>query len=230
MSSKIFERQIQLIGQEKHHLLTQTRVLIVGVGGLGCPALLHLASCGVEHIGIVDGDLVQENNLHRQNLFTPAQIGKLKVEAAKEFIEMHFVDCEIEIFRGFINSENLNQIAKTYDYILDGTDVIETRYLLDDYCAHQNKKYVYGSVYKHQGQWALINTSAGTRSYENIFDNKNATPLTCNNTGIVATTPAYIGLMQAMEIIKHILDHENYGYYLQHINLLTMETYKIELR
>jgi len=237
MSAARYNRQIILkgFGEEAQQKLLRAKVLIIGAGGLGCPALQYLAAAGIGHIGIVDDDTVSLSNLHRQILFTTADIGKLKVEvAAKRLQEMN---PQIGIIRHPIRLQknNIIDIISRYDYILDGTDNFESRYLINDACALLNKPLIFAAVSGFEGQLAIFSSSdhltPGT-NYRDIFPippDKGEIP-NCTENGIIGVLPGVLGTMAAAEAIKLIakigqpLTNKILSY-----NLLTQEQYTINI-
>lgn len=226
-----YQRQMQLqpfglAGQQK---LAEANVLIVGMGGLGCPAAQYLVGAGIGKIGLVDGDKIELHNLHRQVLYSTDEVGQSKVSVAKEKLLALNPTIEIEAFEEFITPQNVLTIAQGYDIILDGSDRFETRYLLDSYCTLKNKIYVYGSVFEFEGQLALFNYNKNKNSYNALFPDKPAQSSvpTCSENGILGFIPGIIGTMQALEVVKHIcaLNPES-AFELIHYNALTQEIYK----
>ena len=138
---KRFEKQIILkkIGISGQNKIKKSKVLIIGMGGLGCPLLTYLASAGIYNIGIIDHDKVELSNLNRQILFDPADLGKYKVIQAKSKINKIYKKIKIKTFNQKVSTFNINKISKDYDIICDGTDNFNTRYLINDYCK-KNKK------------------------------------------------------------------------------------------
>lgn len=226
-----YQRQIQLqsFGLEGQQKLSDAKVLIVGMGGLGCPAAQYLAGAGVGKLGLVDGDKIALHNLHRQVLYSTTEVDQRKVVVAKKKLNALNPDIEIEIFEEYITPKNVLKIAAAYDIILDGSDRFATRYLLDSYCTLKSKIYVYGSVFEFEGQLALFNYAAQQVSYQSIFPNpprQGAVP-NCSENGILGFLPSIIGSMQALEVVKHIcgLKKQN-SFELIHYNGLNQEIYK----
>ena len=154
-----YQRQLSLpeMGPQGQQKLRDARVLVIGAGGLGCPALTYLAAAGVGTIGIADFDRVEVSNLHRQILFTIADIGRPKAEAAAERLQLlnphnHFI-----IHPEGLNRENALSIAASYDLVVDGSDNFPTRYLVNDTCVLLDKPLVFGSIYKFEGQVSVFN-------------------------------------------------------------------------
>ena len=226
-----YQRQMQLqsFGLEGQQKLSGAKTLIVGMGGLGCPAAQYLVGAGLGKIGLVDDDRVEIHNLHRQVLYNTQDVGKSKVAVAKEKLSALNPMVEIDIFDDFITPKNVLSFAEDYDIILDGSDRFETRYLLDNYCTLKNKIYVYGSVFEFEGQVALFNYQHHLISYNSLFPNKpeQSSVPTCAENGILGFLPGIVGTMQALEVVKHLCNlqlHENFE--LIHYNALTQEIYK----
>ncbi len=189
--------------------LQQAKVLIVGAGGLGCPAAQYLTAMGVGIIGIADYDLVSITNLHRQILYTPADVGLNKATVACEHLHLQNPGIKLIPHDVKINSDNVMSIISQYDIIVDGTDNFETRYLLNDACILVNKPVVYGAIYQFEGQaavWNITNTD-GTQSpnYRDLFPEVDATQIpNCADGGVIPTLAGIIGCIQANEVIKYI--------------------------
>ena len=150
---KRFEKQIILkkvgiAGQEK---IKKAKVLIIGIGGLGCPLLTYLASSGISNIGIVDHDKVELGNLNRQILFNTSDLGKYKVVQAKSKVIKIYKKIKIKTFKKKISTKNINSILKDYNIICDGTDNFETRYLINDYCVKKKKILISSAISKFDG-------------------------------------------------------------------------------
>lgn len=198
------------IGIKGQLRLKNARVLVIGAGGLGCPALLYLAAAGVGHLGIVDGDVVEMSNLQRQILYTIHDIGKPKAIAAKERLEALNPSIHITAYPVAFSRENALLMVADYDIIADGTDNFPTRYLVNDACVLASKTNVYASVSRFEGQVAVFNAANedGTRgpNYRDLFSTPPApgTVLNCAEEGILGVLPGIIGSMQANEIIKLI--------------------------
>lgn len=225
-----YQRQMQLqaFGLEGQQKLSQAKVLIVGMGGLGCPAAQYLVGAGIGSIGLVDGDKVELHNLHRQVLYDTPHVGKSKVLVAKEKLEALNPTIKIESFDAFLTPQNVLRLVEDYDIILDGSDRFATRYLLDSCCTLKNKVYVYGSVFEFEGQVALFDYAENEVSYNSLFPNppKQSDVPTCSENGILGFLPSIIGSIQALEVVKHICKlKENTEFELIHYNGLTQEIY-----
>jgi sulfur-carrier protein adenylyltransferase/sulfurtransferase len=195
-------------GMEGQIKLKNSRVLVVGAGGLGCPVLLYLAAAGVGHIGIIDGDKVDDSNLQRQVLYTVADVGKWKAEAAKERLLAMNPHIDIQSFTQHLTSENALELISKYDVIADGTDNFPTRYLVNDACVLAGKVNVYASIFRFEGQISVFNltNNDGERgvNYRDIFPSPPPAGLIpdCAEGGVLGVLPGIIGSMQASEVIK----------------------------
>ncbi|OYU96187.1 MAG: hypothetical protein CFE21_07190 [Bacteroidetes bacterium B1(2017)] len=205
-----FNRQIKLPGfgllQQKK--LFEAKVLLIGAGGLGCPALLYLAAAGVGQIGVVDFDTVEESNLARQILFDANDIGQLKAQIACTKIQQAFPDSTLTPFT-FKLDESTIEITNDFDLVIDGSDNFETRYLLNDYCAAQNTPLIYGSVSRYEGQVGVFNveTESGQKfNLRDIFpiEPKSGMVENCAEAGVLGVVAGLIGILQATEAIKLI--------------------------
>lgn len=196
-------------GEMGQQLLQQAKVLVVGVGGLGCPAAQYLAAAGVGTLGIVDFDVVGASNLHRQILYTPADIGKKKVDIAVDRLTKQNPAIKIVAHDLKVTSANVLTLVREYDIVLDGTDNFESRYLINDACVIAGKPVVYGAIYQYEGQVAIWNVKNqdGTQSpnYRDLFPQVNASLIpNCADGGVIPTLAGIIGCMQANETIKYI--------------------------
>jgi molybdopterin/thiamine biosynthesis adenylyltransferase/rhodanese-related sulfurtransferase len=190
-------------------LLQQARVLIVGAGGLGCPAAQYLTSSGVGTLGIADYDVVSVSNLHRQILYSPADVGQLKVAIAIKRLQEQNPDTKLVPHTEKINSDNVLSIIQHYDIVIDGTDNFESRYLLNDACVMTGKPLVYGAIYQFEGQVAVWNVvydgNSQSPNYRDLFPKVDPTQIpNCTEGGVIPTLAGIIGCMQANEVIKYI--------------------------
>lgn len=196
-------------GETAQQQLQDARVLIVGAGGLGCPAAQYLAAAGIGTLGIADNDVVSLNNLHRQILFGPADTGAKKAVVAAERLQKQNPGIKIIVHDMRITSSNAKDIIGQYDIVVDCTDNFETRYLLNDACVLAGMPLVYGAIYRFEGQaavWNVKNTK-GTFSpnYRDLFPQVNATQIPdCAEGGVIPTLAGMIGCIQANEVIKYI--------------------------
>lgn len=195
--------KIGIVGQEK---LKKAKVLVVGAGGLGAPVLQYLTAAGVGTIGIADKDVVEESNLQRQVIFAENNIGKLKTVTAKEKLKNQNSFVNFIIHNIYINKKIAEKIFSRYDIIVDCTDNIETRYLINDTCVTLNKPVVYGSVYKFEGQVSVFNYKGGP-TYRCLFpETANRNAVKASSAGIFGAVPGIIGSVQASEVIKIITE------------------------
>lgn len=216
MDFEKYQRQISLpkIGVKGQQQLLDAKVLVIGAGGLGCPALQYLVAAGVGNIGIVDGDVVSKSNLPRQILFYESDLGKLKVDCAKEKLMHLNLSASISIFPFYIDNKNAIDIIQNWDVVVDCSDDFATRYMLNDACVILEKPLVYGAIYGDQGQIAVFNLKQENNfstSYRDIFPNppsKGEIP-TCEELGVMGVLPGTIGVLQANEVIKIITNLEN---------------------
>ena len=157
-SKQIMIPEIGIEGQEK---LKQASVLVIGAGGLGCPVLQYLVAAGVGKVAIVEFDMVNETNLQRQILYGSDDVGKLKSIIAKNRLEHLNPLVEIEIFNLRLDATNSLGIIKDFDIIVDSTDNLETRYIINDSCVILNKPMIHGAIYKFEGQVSVFNYNGG---------------------------------------------------------------------
>lgn len=196
------------IGMEGQKKLKAAKVLAVGTGGLGAPMLQYLAAAGVGTIGIVDFDKIEASNLHRQVLFGASDIGRPKVEVAKERLQQINPHITINTHETRLTSENALDILKDYDIVADGTDNFPTRYLVNDACVMLDKPNVYGSIFQFEGQVSVFNyvDKDGNRgpNYRDMFAEPPPAGLVpnCAEAGVLGVLPGIIGCLQANEVIK----------------------------
>ncbi len=209
---KRYQRQILLheFGEAAQEKLQNAKVLVIGAGGLGCPALQYLAAAGVGTIGIVDFDVVDISNLQRQILYTVEDIGKSKAETAVSKLAALNPEIQIRSFNFQITNENALQIISDFDLVIDGSDNFPTRYLVNDACAILDKPLVYGAVLRFEGQVGVFNLadkhSNIKTNYRDLFPESpdSTSKLSCNEVGVLGVLPGIIGTMQATEAIKII--------------------------
>jgi adenylyltransferase/sulfurtransferase len=204
-----YQRQTILkgFGMEGQEKLTNASVLVIGAGGLGCPALLYLAAAGVGTIGIVDFDRIQETNLHRQVLFNEGDIGELKVSIAAKELKNRNSAISILEYPIRLEPRNCLSLLEKFDFILDGTDNFSTRYMINDGCVLLKKPLVMGAISQYQGQIAVLNAGGdGSVNYRDIFPEppKNGEVLNCAEAGVLGVLPGIIGVQMANEVIKLI--------------------------
>jgi len=205
-SRQIILKKIGVIGQKK---LSKARVLIVGAGGLGSPSAIYLAALGVGKIGIVDKDNVELSNLARQIIFSTSDIKKSKSITASNKLRKINPNINLKSFKKRLNKKNIKQIAKNFDFIIDGSDNFRTRFLINDYCLKNKKILVSGAISKFDGQVYTFNFSKkkspclrcfipNTRALDQDVDN-------CEYEGVLGTIAGIVGTIQANEVVKEIL-------------------------
>lgn len=201
-------RQIVLpeIGEEGQEKLQRAKVLVVGCGGLGCPALQYLVGAGVGKIGLVDFDRVSLSNLHRQILYKTSDVGQPKAEVARKALLAQNPDITIDAITQRLTTDNVLDLVKDYDLVIDGTDNFPTRYLINDACLLLGKPMVYGAIYKFEGQVAVFNFNKSA-SYRCLFPQppQAGTVPNCSEIGVLGVLPGLIGTLQANEALKIIL-------------------------
>ena len=194
------------VGMEGQKKLKAARVLMVGSGGLGSPVGMYLAAAGVGTLGIVDFDEVDETNLQRQLLHGTSDVGRPKLDSARERLEDVNPHVEIRTHEARLTSENALEIFEPYDIVVDGTDNFPTRYLVNDACVLQGKPNVYGSIFRFEGQVSVFDGSRGP-CYRCLFREPPPPGLvpSCAEGGVLGVLPGIIGSLQALETIKLIL-------------------------
>ena len=206
--TKRYNRQMALaeIGESGQQKIQRARVLVIGAGGLGCPVLQNLAAAGVGFIGIVDGDVVEETNLHRQLLYTLDDCGRNKAVTAARAIKKLNPSVDVQVFSDFFQSQNAFEIVGEYHIIVDCTDTIAVRYLINDVSLVKKIPFVYASIHKFEGQVSVFNYKNGP-SYRCLFPEKegmNSIP-NCVDAGVLGVLPNALGVLQATEVLKIIL-------------------------
>jgi molybdopterin/thiamine biosynthesis adenylyltransferase len=206
---KRYQKQIMLddIGINGQLKIKRSKVAVVGAGGLGCPILQYLTAVGVGTIGIIDFDVVELSNLHRQTLYTPDDVGKLKAEVALQKLSAQNPHIIINAHCQLLNEENAETLLSGYDLVVDGCDNFATRYTVNDMCVKLNKPLVYGSILGYEGQLAVFNLK-GSKNLRDLFpespDSEDVP--NCSENGVLGTLPAIIGSMMAHETLQVILE------------------------
>ena len=205
-----FSRQLILknIGAKGQKKIISSKILIVGVGGLGCPAAENLVRAGIGTIGLIDNDIINLSNIHRQSLFSSKDIKKLKVSvAAKKLKEINPLT-KIKIYKSELNKKNIGNIIKNYELIIDGSDNFKTKFLINDYCIKFKKKLVTGAISKFDGHIFTFDfKDKKTASLKNFYQEKEVSDdiLNCEFEGVVGTTASIVGAAQANEALKMIM-------------------------
>lgn len=205
MERYIRQTALPQVGEQGQHRLQQARVLVVGAGGLGCPVIQYLAAAGVGALHIADGDTVSLSNLHRQILFTAADLGLKKAEVAAHKAELQNPDCRAVAHSFHIDPNNAFELIGHCDVVVDCTDDRMARYLINDVCVRSGKPFVHGSIHRFEGQVAVFNHNGGA-TYRCLYP-QSATDgaQNCAEAGVLGALPGVVGSIQAAEALKLIL-------------------------
>ena len=205
---KRFEKQIILkkVGIAGQVKIKKAKVLIIGIGGLGCPLLTYLASSGINNIGIVDHDKVELGNLNRQILFNTSDLGKYKVIQAKSKVIKIYKKIKIKTFKKKISTKNINSILKDYNIICDGTDNFETRYLINDYCKSKKKILISGAISKFDGHLFKFDFKKKIPCFRCFMPDLPIRENNCETEGIFSPVAGILGSLQANEVLKTVLN------------------------
>jgi molybdopterin/thiamine biosynthesis adenylyltransferase/rhodanese-related sulfurtransferase len=194
------------VGEQGQLKLLDSRVLLIGAGGLGAPSALYLAAAGVGTLGIIDADVVEESNLQRQVIHTTQRIGEYKAESAREAIEALNPDVHVITYIERLDESNVARIIADYDLIIDGTDNFPTRYLLNDAALIARKPVIHGSVFRFEGQLTVFKPYEGP-CYRCLYPEPPPPELapSCAEAGVLGVLPGVIGLLQSVEALKILL-------------------------
>ena len=228
-----YNRQILLpeIGEAGQRKLQQAKVLIVGVGGLGCPEAIYLTAMGVGYLGLIDDDKVSLSNLGRQVLYKEEDEGKWKVECAAKYLKEQNNDVNIMTYPCRLTAENAEEIISQYDIVIDGCDNPATRYLISDTCIATGKSYIYAAIGAFTGQVAILCHGEHPCTYRTLFPDESTLKNLKANKGVIGSTPAVTGSVAANEALKLIVGFgEPFVNKLWNIDLLTLESYTIHLK
>ena len=230
-SRQIILKNIGALGQKK---IREAKVLIIGMGGLGCPAAEFLTRSGIGTLGIVDHDRVSLSNIHRQTLYTEKDINKSKVKIAKKKLNEINSKTKINIFNYKLNKIKFNKIIKNYDYIVDGTDNFESKFLINDISLDYKKFLVVGAISKFDGHiFSFDFKNKNNPSLRDFYQEEVVTDeiLNCDYDGILGTVAGIVGTIQANEILKKILNiGENLNGFILILDLLNLNIRKIKLK
>lgn len=196
------------VGEEGQRSICNARVLVVGAGGLGSPILLYLSAAGVGTIGIIDDDVVSESNLQRQILYDTHCLGVPKVEVATRKLQAQNPQCRINAIQGRLTQSNAEDIIATYDVVVDATDNLLSRYVINDACIHKGKPFVYGSICEFEGQVSVFNYKGGP-TYRDLYPYHDGVADFKQPLGVIGALPGVVGSIQASETIKVILDRQD---------------------
>tara|TARA_B100000886_G_scaffold13171_1_gene8552 strand:- start:3137 stop:3883 length:747 start_codon:yes stop_codon:yes gene_type:complete len=229
-SRQIILKDIGTLGQKK---IIQSRVLIIGMGGLGCPVAEFLTRAGVGFLGIIDSDNVEISNIHRQSLFDIKDLEKSKVVAAKNKLKKINSKTKVNCYKIRLNKTNYNKIIKEYDYIVDGSDNFNTKFLVNDFCKKTKKFLVTGAISKFNGHiFSFDFKNKKTPCIRSFFQEKEISNdiLNCEYEGVIGTVAGIIGIIQANEILKKILNiGKSLNGYILIIDLLNLSFRKVKL-
>jgi molybdopterin-synthase adenylyltransferase len=206
-----YSRQLMAddVGLENQLKLKAAKVLVIGAGGLGCPSLLYLAGAGVGTIGIVDFDTIEIHNLHRQVLYTTADLGRKKAATAAEKLKALNPLCNFIVFDELLSEENAGLIIEQFDIIIDGADNFLTRYIVNDVCVQLGKSLVYGSILNREGQLAIFNYK-GSKNLRDLYPeppNHGDAP-SCSENGVLGIIPGMVGTMMCDMALKMIMEKD----------------------
>ena len=202
-SRQIMLPQIDVEGQEK---LLSSRVLIIGMGGLGSPIAMYLAAAGIGHLVLVDDDIVELSNLQRQIAHGTAEIGLSKVESAKQTVEKLNSEIKVTTFAERLDGENLSKEIIAADIVIDGTDNFTTRFALNESCVQNNTPLVSGAAIRMEGQVSVFNKTPTSPCYRCLYKDEGELDTSCSTNGVLSPVVGIIGSIQATEAIKVLLD------------------------
>ncbi len=229
-SRQIILKNIGILGQKK---IIQSKVLIIGMGGLGCPVAEFLARAGVGSLGIVDYDNVNLSNIHRQSLYDNNDLNKSKVSIAKKKLKKINSKTKVICHKVKLNENNFNKIVKNYNYIVDGSDNFKTKFLINDFCIKSKKFLVTGAISKFDGHIFTFNFKDKKTPCLRCFFQENKISddiLNCEYEGILGTVAGIIGTIQANEILKQILNiGKNLNGFILILDLLNLNFRKVKL-
>ena len=231
-----FSRQLVLknIGAKGQKKILSSKILVVGVGGLGCPAAENLVRAGVGTIGLIDNDIVNLSNIHRQSLFNSKDVKKLKVNvAAKKLKEINPLT-KIKTYNSRLDKNNIQKIIKNYELVIDGTDNFKTKFLINDYCIKYKKKLITGAISIFDGHIFTFDfNDRKTASLKNFYQEKEVSDdiLNCEFDGVIGTTASIVGATQANEALKMIMEiGQNLKNQILIIDLLNLNFRKVKFK
>ena len=229
-SRQIILKNIGAVGQKK---IIQSKVLIIGMGGLGCPIAEFLTRAGVGSIGIIDSDNVELSNIHRQSLYDIDDLKKSKVKSAKKKLKKINSKTKVNCYKIRLNQNNYKNILKKYDYVVDGSDNFKTKFLINDFCKVYKKFLVSAAISKFDGHVFTFDfKNKNTPCIRSFFQDKIISDdiLNCEYEGILGTVAGIIGTIQANEVLKKILNiGKNLNGYILILDLLNLNFRKVKL-
>ena len=230
-SRQIILKNVGALGQKK---IQEAKVLIIGMGGLGCPAAEFLTRSGIGTLGIADYDKVSLSNIHRQTLYTEKDINKSKVKIAKKKLNEINSKTKINIFNYKLNKIKFNKIIKNYDYIVDGTDNFESKFLINDISLDYKKFLVVGAISKFDGHiFSFDFKNKNNPSLRDFYQEEVVTDdiFNCEYDGILGTVAGIVGTIQANEILKKILNiGESLNRFILILDLLNLNIRRVKLK
>ena len=229
-SRQIILKNIGILGQKK---IIQSKVLIVGMGGLGCPAAEFLTRAGIGHLGIIDHDNVELSNIHRQSLYDIEDLKKPKVKAALKKLNNINPKTRVVCYKIKLNKDNCSNIIKKYDYIIDGSDNFKTKFLINDFCIKSKKILVTAAISKFDGHIFTFNFKNKKNPCLRCFFQENEISdnmLNCEYEGVLGTVAGITGTFQANEVLKNILNiGKNLNGFILILDLLNLNFRKVKL-
>ena len=231
-----FSRQLILknVGAKGQKKVISSKILIIGVGGLGCPAAENLTRAGIGTIGLVDNDVVNLSNIHRQSLFNSRDIKKSKVSVAAKKLKDINPHIKIKTYNIRLNEKNIKNIIQNYDLVVDGSDNFKTKFLINDYCSKFKKKLVTGAISKFDGHVFTFNfRDKKTASLKSFYQKDEISDdiLNCEFEGVLGTTASIIGAIQANEALKMIIEiGKNLKNQILIIDLLNLSFRKVKFK
>ena len=233
---KRFSRQLVLknVGPKGQKKILSSKILVIGVGGLGCPAAESLVRAGIGTIGLIDNDVVNLSNIHRQSLFNSNDIKKLKISvAAKKLKEINPLT-KIKTYKSRLNEKNIENIIKNYELIIDGSDNFKTKFLINDYCIKFKKKLITGAISKFDGHIFTFDfKDKKIASLRDFYQEKDISDdiLNCEFEGVIGTTASIVGTTQANEALKMIMEiGQNLKNQILIIDLLNLNFRKVKFK
>ena len=231
-----FSRQLVLknIGAKGQKKILSSKILVVGVGGLGCPAAENLVRAGIGTIGLIDNDIVNLSNIHRQSLFNSKDVKKLKVNVAEKKLKEINPLTKIKTYNLRLDKNNIQKIIKNYELVIDGTDNFKTKFLINDYCIKYKKKLITGAISKFDGHIFTFDfNDRKTASLKNFYQEKEISDdiLNCEFEGVLGTTASIVGTTQANEALKMIMEiGQNLKNQILIIDLLNLNFRKVKFK
>ena len=231
-----FSRQLVLknIGAKGQKKILSSKILIVGIGGLGCPAAENLVRAGIGTIGLIDNDIVNLSNIHRQSLFDSKDIKKLKVSVAAKKLKKINPLTKVKTYKSRLDKNNIQKIIKNYELIIDGSDNFKTKFLINDYSMKYKKKLITGAISKFDGHIFTFDfKDKKTASLKNFYQEKEISDdiLNCEFDGVIGTTASIVGATQANEALKMIMEiGQNLKNQILIIDLLSLNFRKVKFK